>query len=275
MSTKNGHGDDKTDGSPVGENPHSCYSTCGLILVVENGRVDLAKAWPLLLFTWLVPILVALKLDSLPICRFDRPWPILIGGGIALALSSAHLGRPARTWRTRLDFRHSWPSREIFALSLFLSLAGILPLLMPPTLPLIPSLAAGLTGLYLLHAVDRIYKIALPLRGPGGIHSAEALVTAVVYTVALRGWGWLFLAALLMKLLLWAPRYLGAGRLALGPLPLLRLGIGLVLPALLLLGGRESTDWLLLAPLLGGELLDRASFYRELRFPSLTPRAGR
>ncbi len=275
MSTRNGQDNDDLGGTEPENRPHECFGTFGLILVVEDGRISMANAWPLLLFTWITPYLVALKLDSLPICRLDQPWPILFGGIVALALSTAHRRRSSLAWRAKLGFRNSWFSREILAFILFVGLAGLLPLLMRPSLPLIPSLAAGLTGLFVLHAMDRVYRIALPGRSPGGIHSAETLITAVVYTVALRGWSWLLIVALSAKLLLWAPRYLGNGRLPLGPLALLRVLVGLALPGLLMLAGQAPTDRLLMAALLGGELLDRASFYRELRFPTITPREER
>ncbi len=241
-----------------GARTHGSHSTSG---------PSLRREWPRLLFTWAAPLLVALKLDTMAICRFDRPLPILLGGLAAMALSLAHLWQPLRTRRARLGPRDSWLGREILAFGLFLLLAGALPLLMPPTLPLPLSLAAAAAGFYALYAMDRTYDVALPRRGLGGMHSADALPTALLYALALRGWTWVALGMLLLKLVIWGARYIGQGRLKFDVLAGPRLAVGLLAAGWLLSGG-NSAGMEAIGLLALGELLDRASFYRELRLPS-------
>lgn len=235
----------------------------------DGRRLSLRREWPLLLFTWAGPFLVAMKLDTMAICRFDRPLPILLGGLAAMALSLAHLGRPPRAWRALLGLRESWLSREIAAFGLFVMLAGALPLLMPPTLPLPLSLAAAAAGFTALYAMDRVYDVALPRRGLGGMHSADVLPTALLYALAMRGWTWVVLAMLLLKLAIWAARYLGEGRLGFDAPAALRLAFG-VLAGGWLLSGADPAGVAALGLLAVGELLDRVAFYRELRLPSPT-----
>jgi Fe-S-cluster-containing dehydrogenase component/DMSO reductase anchor subunit len=46
-------------------------------------------------------------------------------GAFGLAVASLHLGKPLKAWRSFLGWRTSWFSREVIALSAFVSLAGI------------------------------------------------------------------------------------------------------------------------------------------------------
>ncbi|MBM4116133.1 hypothetical protein FJ251_00045 [bacterium] len=234
----------------------------------DGGRsLSLREEWPLVLFTWAAPFLVALKLDTLPPCRLDRPWPILIGGLLAMALSAAHLGRPLRAWRALAGSGHSWLSREILAFALFVALAGALPLAFLPEAPYAIGLAGALAGLAALYAMDRLYDVALPRRGLGGLHGAEALPTALVYTAALRGWAWPLAALLAIKLVFWIARRAGEPR-PWAPLALARVGLGILAPAALLAAGRPPAAPLMLALIAAGELLERADFYRSLRLAS-------
>jgi Fe-S-cluster-containing dehydrogenase component/DMSO reductase anchor subunit len=235
----------------------------------EDGgrRLHLRDEWPLVLFTWAAPFLVALKLDTLPPCRLDRPWPILVGGLVAMGLSAAHLGRPLRAWRALAGIGHSWLSREIAAFALFVVLAGALPLAFLPEAPYAIGLAGALAGLAALYAMDRLYGVALPMRGVAGLHGAEALFTAMLYTVALREWEWALYGMLALKLALWLARQGGQAR-PWRALALLRPLLGLALPAALVMAGQSPRAAVVLALIAAGELIDRADFYCALRFPS-------
>ncbi|MCB1164456.1 MAG: DmsC/YnfH family molybdoenzyme membrane anchor subunit [Candidatus Krumholzibacteriia bacterium] len=227
-------------------------------------RLSLRDEWPLLLFSTALPLLVAMRLDTLPPCRLDRPLPILWGGLAAMALSTAHLGKPWRAWRALLGIRHSWLSREIAATGAFVLLAGALPLLLAPNLLL--SLAGGMAGFAALYAMDRLYEVADVPRGSVGVHSAEAVPNAIVYTLAFRGWAWPLAGALLLLALLWLGRYRGGAR-PVGWVGGLR-AAALIAAGIAVAAGAAPAGLPVMGLMVVGALLDRAAFYRELRLPS-------
>ncbi|HSM50559.1 MAG TPA: DmsC/YnfH family molybdoenzyme membrane anchor subunit, partial [Thermoanaerobaculia bacterium] len=79
-------------------------------------RITARGEWALVLFTALLPALVALFAAGL--ARPERapgPLALLAGGAAAFAASAFHLGRPLRAWRALARLRSSWLSREIAA----------------------------------------------------------------------------------------------------------------------------------------------------------------
>jgi len=256
-----------------------------------RGReVRLANEWPLWLLTTVVPAVFAWFVAGQP-----GPWwtdlGFLAAGGLALLLSTAHLGRPLRAWRAVIHWRTSWLSREIILISVLLVLAawlcaGRVPFLPRPATGAVDELVYVLllaVGSLTLLAIDQVYAV-LPLRfAPRDEiylprprpHSAWALLSGLylagllaIDAPALAAAGSALAAAGaaagLAQLVLYLRQY---GRRPAGARnpsrAALRLGSGVAVPALLLLGGQPA--WLAFCAALTGAAIDRAEFYADLQ----------
>ena len=184
--------------------------------------------------------------------------------GLAMGVSALHLGRPARAWRGILNWRRSWISREAVLVTMFL-VAACVGTAASGTHPvaLWAVSAVGFAGLF---AMDLVYRVPGQKVQPVP-HSAMATLTAAFYVGLLLEAPALALPAAAVKLAL---SILRGERFSIRwtPLAVVRVGVGLVLPCCLLFVGGLS-PWLLVAPAVLGELIDRAEFYAGLEF--LTP----
>lgn len=234
------------------------------LLRVAHPKITLRGEWTLLCFTTGMAALAAWSgaacLGGPPL----RPWAFLGLGGLVLALSAAHLGRPDRAWRALRNLRTSWLSREVAAVSLFLGLGGLAAFGVPGLAPL-----AALAGFLALVAMDRLYRVALRT-GPWNLHSAHTLFNGLFQMGLLTGLGPLALGMGLLKAGLYLHRkrhFARAGRPVCPGLSALRLGLGLLVPL-----GLGGTHPLLAAGLaILGDLLDRGEYYDELEVA--TPQA--
>lgn len=244
----------------------------------------LGREMPLLLFTLVMPLLVALWTIA--------PWdergsiaPALLAAGALLAggVSTLHLGKRRRAWRAALGVRSNWLSREILCYGLFTMLAvidGALMVWKDPGRELgggmeIGTAAAGWVALF---SIDRVYD---PVRRPRSIrlHSADTLPVAATSTALLALWAGLpgalplVLTALGLRTALYLARKGTIHRRdRLPPRPLLsalRIGAGFLFPAALLACGTPGAPILAMAGALLGEILDRTEFYLDLS--PLTP----
>jgi len=197
-----------------------------------------------------------------------RPLPVLALGVSGLSLSTLHLGRKGRAWRAVLNWRRSWLSREALAVPLFLALAAA-HLLVAPTFA--AGALAAAAGLVALVCVDHVY-VAMARDGRPRGDDAAALTSALFLAGVLALQPWVVLPAALVRLAAFVER-LRQRRDAPGPsawaLAVARVGLGLALPATVVLAlGRPGLP-LAVAAALAGELLDRAHFYGSLEV--LTP----
>ena len=229
-----------------------------------TGKIGLGTEWPLMVFTLLAAILVGWLTASLSRKVPVNPLIFLSLAGLAAWTSTLHLGQKQRAWRAALNLRGSWLSREIVSFGAFAAMSAVLLLTLPELWA--ARLACALLGLAHLFCVDRVYD---PVRPPQGwiLHSADTLPTALLLAALLIGSpvGFCLLGGL--KLLLWvAQRMRCADALRPGSLWLgiLRLTVGLLLPAAMLLIYPLANLWLPLAALAVGEVIDRAQFYPQL-----------
>jgi DMSO reductase iron-sulfur subunit len=234
-------------------------------------RARLRTEWSLVLFTLLAAVLVG---------TFPRASEAGFAGGVvhaaagffALLLAGVHLGRRERAWRAVRNWRHSWLSREIILFSSFVAL-GACSLAMPRRTGW-PMWAVTAIGFAALYAVDRVYGVTATREL--ALHSARAVLTGLLFLGAALVAPAVFVAVAAIKLVLYVRRkaaFRRAGRewrpLASG----LRIGVGLVLPALawFALPGLPA---LALAALFAGEAVDRCEFYLELDIPSPAAQAA-
>jgi Fe-S-cluster-containing dehydrogenase component len=226
-------------------------------LMVPQSKITLRGEWTLLLFTTVISGLAAWmgasRLGGPPI----HGWSFLLLGGLVLALSTAHLGRPERAWRALAHLRTSWLSREVAAVSLFLGL-GVASAFGLPTLG---TLAAG-AGFLALFAIDRLYGVALKA-GPCNLHSAHTLFNGLFLLGLLARIPALAIGMGMLKTALYLHRkrhFAAIGTPARPWLSAIRLGVGFLGP----LGLAGAHPLLAAALAVLGDLLDRGEYYDEL-----------
>jgi DMSO reductase iron-sulfur subunit len=232
-------------------------------------RASLATEWPLAVFTLMATFLASALAASLDgALRLSGP-AFLAGALLAMGVSALHLGRRERAWRALLNLRRSWLSREIALFSLFAAL-GTLFLLAAPQSSLLGRIAS-LAGFATLFTIDRVYDLAVE-RSPVPLHSADTLLGGVLLTGALLGNPWLAGPAALVVLTLYFSRRWRRGEGwtgGPGALAAARIGVGLILPALLW-AAPGAPRWAMLLALGAGLVVDRLELYLEIDIP--TPR---
>lgn len=231
-------------------------------------KIQLRSEWSLVLFTVVLPALVAwLGAGQAFPDRAPAAAVFLGAGGLVLALSTLHLGRPARAWRAVLNWRTSWLSREALLAGAFLGLGGtslVAPLL-AAVRPDLGGLAAAagpfafVAGLGLVVAIDGVYA-AIPRRDRFPFHSADATLATLLQLGLALGVATVAWTAAAVTLALLVAR-VRRGRFGLPPAVAWARG----LLSLAALGAGAGGDWalaLLLA--VAAQALDRAAFYEEL-----------
>jgi DMSO reductase anchor subunit len=231
-------------------------------------KLSLRSEWPLFVFTSVVVGLVAWLLASLAGGPPVRPLPFLALGVSGLSLSTLHLGRRERAWRAALNWRRSWLSREVLGVPLFLALATLHLLMVPARSAGVLAATAGLGALF---CMDHVYVAMARDRRPRG-DDAAALTSALFLAGVLALQPWVVLPAAAVRLAAFLER-LRQRRDPPGPsawaLAVARVGLGLALPATVVLALDRPGLPLAVAAALAGELLDRAHFYGSLEV--LTP----
>ncbi|MCM2254220.1 MAG: 4Fe-4S binding protein [Vicinamibacteria bacterium] len=234
---------------------------------VAPPKIQLRSEWTLVLFTVVLPALVAWLGAGLALPdRAPEPVAFLGAGGLVMALSTLHLGRPSRAWRAILNWRTSWLSREALLAGAFVGLGGTA--LLAPHLahrwPELAALAAGagpfafVAGLGLAVAIDGVYA-AIPRRDRFPFHSADAALATLLQLGLALGVGTVAWTASAVTLALLVVR-VRRGRFGLHPTVAVVRG-GLLLAALAVAG--RGWSWALLLAV-ASQALDRCAFYVEL-----------
>jgi NAD-dependent dihydropyrimidine dehydrogenase PreA subunit len=219
-------------------------------------KITLSSEWALLVFTIVMPALVAWLGGG--ILHTSRKPPLLFFAGLGalvMALSTLHLGKPLRAWRAILNVKSSWLSREILFTNLFLVLG--LPFVVLPHASVAFGLPALVAGIALAFSIDGVYR-AIPRPEAKRMHSAEAVPTVALLFGIAAGAPTVTIAAGIVKALLygwrWARNDAGVPE-PLGVLRMVFLGLACV----------PTMPWhVAFALALLGEIIDRAAFYNAL-----------
>jgi Fe-S-cluster-containing dehydrogenase component len=224
-------------------------------------KIRLEKEWTLVPFTITVSILVGWLASVL-----TRGTPvsseIFLGLGImALLLSSLHLGKKFRAWRSILNLRNSWLSREILSYSLFLGLSAIYLFNKQPAI----GYAGLIAGIASLVSIDRVYKIT-ERKEKNALHSSMVWLTGLMIWSVLSGNTLLLTGVISLKFALYLLRKIQFYRLSLRThilVSILRLCC-LLVPILGFLSGFQVNNLPFLGVLLFSEVIDRLEFYNEI-----------
>jgi Fe-S-cluster-containing dehydrogenase component/DMSO reductase anchor subunit len=228
-----------------------------------DAQISLRHEWPLAAFTLAAASLVGLVAGAATGVRGIPAWACAIAAAAAMALSSAHLGRPLRAWRALLNVRRSWLSREVAALSLFSAVTTLWLWLAPESR--VPGWTAAAIGFAGLFAADQLYGV-LP-SGPGHGHSASVMWTGILLATIATGERELAVIVGLAKLAVFARlRWIAVAK-GRPSHPLLVIArAGLTLAAIVsLLAPAFPGGWVAsFALALGGDAVDRCLYYMEL-----------
>lgn len=233
--------------------------------LITNQKHTAIEEWPLISFSLLIPIFVAAFYAA-----FSKGIQLntyVFIGGLVLAgvISLAHLGKKSRAWRSLLNIRNSWLSREILAYSLFVP-ASTLWLFFPSQNEL--GLVATIFGLFILVSIDNIYR-QVPSKKDNKYHSADVLFfTVFLYVAILVANPWMFFAAMVLKAYLYVTRkmiFKKEGKDIRLIFSVLRLVLGFVFPGILFfIVGFDTVNYVILIFVILGEVIDRMEFYLEL-----------
>lgn len=227
-----------------------------------KSKVKLKQEWSLVLFTMIVALLSAYFSSGMLGFVDFNPW-LFFGSGIAgIALSSLHLGKKTRAWRSILNIRNSWLSREILFYSLFIFFA-LLWFLFPSLIYI--GYMASVVSLMACYSIDKVYSV-FEKNTKLEIHSGNIFLSALLFTSIITTNELFIIIILGLKLLLYLYRkvYFLINQKSINIyLTILRIGFGFIAP--IFLWNQLSTgvwEFLFIAILIG-EIIDRIEFYQE------------
>ena len=228
-------------------------------------KINAIKEWPLVIFTLLSSLLVGWILFLLFNPSSTNYGYYFIGLGLlGMGLSSLHLGKPFRAYRSIINIRKSWLSREIVLYSLFVGLSSFV-FLINSSLFLV--LLAALVGLLLLIAIEYVYSVA-EKNYKTMIHSANTLLTAITFSFLLTEFNSIAISLLAIKGVLFIIRYayndISTSMLGLG---FIRFFLGILTPlvSLMIIG---SPKIVVVISFVLAEVIDRFDFYTSLHVDS-------
>ncbi|MFP4024138.1 MAG: DmsC/YnfH family molybdoenzyme membrane anchor subunit [Thiohalospira sp.] len=225
----------------------------------EKSKISAKTEWPLIIFTLLSAGLVGTYISGITKAFTLIEKHIFFGAAIiASVLSMFHLGKKLLAWRSLINLKNSWLSREILFFTLFIAALGINFYVID-----IPGILISAFGLLLLFSVDMIYRLAT-WKWPAKIHSAQTLFIGLTFFVLLANQPEIFYMIIFFRLLLYFYRKIKYHQI-IKLTNFLRIFLGLT--SVFLLSKGFSMIYVL-APLILSELIDRIEFYNELKVPA-------
>jgi len=227
-------------------------------------KIQVKKEWTLLLFTLIAAFLIGILPYSIYIRKFSSQEELLFMGigVLAMFLSSFHLCKKMRAWRSILNLKNSWLSREIFFFSGFMFSVALYFFLEMDWL----AWAAMITGILSLISIDMVYKLTYR-NDKLSIHSAMVWLTGLLVLGLSIQSDFIIAMTLTAKITLYSVRKYQLKRFSF--LTILRLSgiIGLLVYWAISPFNVPAVIYLLLGY---GELIDRAEFYNEIEI--ITPK---
>lgn len=229
----------------------------------EESKISALKEWPLLIFTFIVSLLAGFSVSGRNDELSLKGKIIFIGLGIiAAVLSTLHLGKKLRMWRSVLNVQRSWLSREILFFGIFLGL-NVLQWFIPDTLKWIIHITAGL----LCISIDMLYQPA-QRNWQIKLHSGQSVLIAVSALMLLQNFIVAFSIIMIARLFLMIYRnHIHSNKFTKGNAGFLLRILSIFFTFFLLQLGYPV--WLVYVSFIIGELIDRTMFYNELSAPDI------
>lgn len=219
-------------------------------------KITAIKEWPLVIFSMLVPLLIAWIVSSVTHQIEVNPvifYPMIFISGV---ISMLHLGKKTRSWRALLNIKSSWLSREIASYSLFVILSAIYSF----TSSSMIGYGLVIVSAVFLVSLDFIYLNVRP--GKEFTHSSSTVITSLLWWSIFTGMFELALLISLIKTILYI--YRSRHQVTGGKMLAFKTSrVILIASALAFLLLYPSYSLLVLLLFLAGELIDRIEFYNE------------
>jgi len=221
-------------------------------------KISALKEWPLLIFTLLSTVLVSLFLSK----KTEHFSLIQKHIFIAIALiasifSMLHLGKKFRAWRSVINFKNSWLSKEIILFSLF-----FITVFLDLYIIKIPFAIKSVIGILFLSSIDMLYILAT-WKWPLKMHSAQTLFIGITLFAYLSGWYYLLVFIISFRMTIYIYRKY---KLQKQNILISILRIGSIIFSLILIS-QSTNSIIVLMLLMIGEIIDRIEFYNELNVP--------
>jgi Fe-S-cluster-containing dehydrogenase component/DMSO reductase anchor subunit len=228
---------------------------------VLSSKINALKEWPLVLFTLLSSLTVGLFLSGLTNdFSSSQKYLFILTLMFTAILSMVHLGKKNRAWRSILNFKDSWLSKEIVFFSLFFVLAFIDFYILA-----IPLVLKSFIGILFLFSMDMLYKLAT-WKWPLKIHSAQTIFIGLTLFVFFTHSYYLFIFIISFRLTIYIYRKLKSGKTN-HIISTTRIA-SLLFASIIF--NITSLNYLMLILIALGELIDRIEFYNELNVPDLS-----
>ncbi|MFO7829343.1 MAG: DmsC/YnfH family molybdoenzyme membrane anchor subunit [Bacteroidales bacterium] len=225
-----------------------------------KSKISALTEWPLIIFTLLSSGLFGIYSSGITKIFTNFEKHIFFGVAIiAAALSMLHLGKKIRAWRSLINLKNSWLSREILFFTLFIVALGIDFYVFD-----IPGVIISAFGLLLLFSIDRLYRLAA-WKWPAKTHSAQTLFIGITVFALLANQPEIFYMIIFFRLLLYFYRKIKYHRI----IHLTSFFRVVLAVSSMLLLNNNFPMYFILIPLALSELIDRIEFYNELRVPEL------
>ncbi|MGE0089385.1 MAG: DmsC/YnfH family molybdoenzyme membrane anchor subunit [Bacteroidales bacterium] len=222
-------------------------------------KITAYNEWPLIVFTLISASLAGLFFSGITTTfSVDNKVFILLSLVLAAILSMLHLGKKERAWRSIINIKNSWLSKEIafFVLFSVIIFCDLFVFQIPPWI-------ISVAGMLLLISIDMLYQLAT-WKWPLKIHSAQSLFIAITIYAFITGSLPFILFIATLRLLLYGYRKFKTHQ-HFNIITIFRVLV--IIFAVVLLYLNNST-WLIFVVLLVGELIDRIEFYNELNVPN-------
>ena len=173
-------------------------------LILNQTKIDTIKEWPLVFFTLISSVLVGWFFGL----AFNNNteglrYVYVLLGLIGMAISTLHLGKPMRAYRSIFNLRTSWLSREILFFILFLG-SSVIALFVNDFKPLL--FIASILGVLLLISIEFVYTVA-DKKYSTPLHSANTLLTALTFGFLITNLNTIAVGLLVVKAILYIVRY--------------------------------------------------------------------
>ena len=223
-------------------------------------KLSIKSEWPLLIFTVLMPLLVALYIRSALDKTFLATGVLSFTGIAALALSGLHLGKPLRALRAISNIYKSWLSREILSFSIFLLLLLLQDIfVIKSTAFNIITITAGFSALFF---ADMVYMVIPQVSNLRGNH-IRLLLTGLMYSAMFLNLFWLFILILFTRLFLFSYGKIKQD-LLFDWLSMFRICIGFIIPFIFTTLHMSTMSETVIISVFLAEILDRIDFYQNL-----------
>lgn len=224
----------------------------------KHQKISALKEWPLIFFTLLSVSLVSIYVSGLT-NQFNSTHKHIYTAIIVFTavLSMLHLGKKLRTWRSLINVKNSWLSREIVFFALFFTSVFCEFYLFD-----LPDLLVAFLGLLYLFSIDMLYSVAT-WRWELKIHSAQTILIGISLFTFFIGWYYLFVFIISFRLTIYIYR-----KFVITKNDLIISIIRIILPIIAIIMLYNSQHYILSVILFAlGEVIDRIEFYNDLNVP--------